>query len=47
MSNPISFPNARKPSARELSMRSNVLYQFWRFIVLNVKMIIMVTLGHH
>ena len=47
MSNLTTFPNARKPSARELGMRSNVLYQLWRFVVLNIKMIVMVTLGHH
>ena len=47
MSHLTSFPNARKPSDGELRMRSNVFFQLWRFIVLNVKMVIMVTLGHH
>jgi len=47
MNTPISFPNARKPSKGELRRRSNVLIQFWRFIVLNLKMLIMVTIGHH
>jgi len=28
-------------------MRSNVLFQLWRFVILNIKMVIMVTLGHH
>mgnify|MGYP006270259419 CR=1 FL=1 len=47
MSHLTTFPEARKPSASELRMRSNVLFQLWRFVILNVKMVIMVTLGHH
>ncbi len=47
MSHLTSFPSARKPSAGELRRRSNPFYQFWRFILLNLKMIVMVTLGHH
>lgn len=47
MINLTTFPNARKPSDRELRARSNVLIQAWRFAVLNVKMIVMVTKGHH
>ena len=47
MSNLTSFPNARKPSKKELRRRSNPVVQLWRFIVLNVKMLIMATIGHH
>ena len=47
MSHVTSFPDARVPSKGELSARSNVFVQAWRFAVLNVKMIMMVTKGHH
>lgn len=47
MSNVTSFPDARKPSQREVRARSNVLVQAWRFAVLNLKMITIVTKGHH
>lgn len=47
MSNVTTFPNARKPSPGELRARHNVFIQLWRFAVLNIKMIIMVTKGHH
>lgn len=47
MSDVTTFPNAYKPSARELRARNNVLVQLWRFAVLNIKMIVIVTKGHH
>lgn len=47
MGNVRTFPEARKPGEKELKSRSNVLRQGWRFAVLNVKMITMVSKGHH
>lgn len=42
-----TFPEARVPSAQELRARRNVLVQLWRFAILNIKMVVMITLGHH
>jgi hypothetical protein len=47
MSNLTTFPDAHLPSDKEVRARSNLLVQFWRFAILNVKMIVMVTKGHH
>jgi len=47
MSHLTTFPDARIPSESELRARRNVLVQAWRFAVLNVKMIVMVSKGHH
>ena len=47
MSNLTTFPDARLPSDKEVRARRNVLVQFWRFAILNMKMIVMVTKGHH
>jgi hypothetical protein len=35
------------PTKRTLRMRSSFLFQFWRFGWINVRMIGMVTKGHH
>lgn len=47
MSHLTTFPNAPQPSASEIRARSNLLIQLVRFAVLNLKMIVMVTKGHH
>ncbi len=47
MSNVITFTEAHVPSKRELRARTNLIVQLWRFAVLNVKMLVMVTKGHH
>ncbi len=47
MSNITTFPDAHLPTAGELRARKNVLIQAWRFAILNLKMILMVTKGHH
>ena len=47
MSHATSFPEARKPSSREIKARGNVVVQAWRFAMLNLKMIAIVTKGHH
>jgi hypothetical protein len=47
MSNLTTFPDARVPSDSELRARTNVLVQAWRFALLNLKMIAMVSKGHH
>ena len=47
MSNLTTFPNALLPTERQVRARSNLFIQAARFAVLNVKMIVMVTKGHH
>jgi hypothetical protein len=47
MSNLTTFPDARLPSDSEVRARRNLLLQGWRFAVLNLKMVMMVTKGHH
>ena len=47
MSNLTTFPSAPLPSDKELRARRNVVRQAWRFVVLNGKMLTMVTKGHH
>lgn len=47
MSNPVSFPLAPLPTDSQVRMRSNLIVQAWRFAVLNAKMMVMVTKGHH
>lgn len=42
-----TFPNAPLPDAKEVKARTSVVRQAWRFAILNVKMITMVTKGHH
>lgn len=43
----MTFPAAHLPDERELKARSSLLRQTFRFAVLNIKMITMVTKGHH
>lgn len=47
MTNVTTFPNAPLPTERQVRARSNLFIQAARFAVLNVKMIVMVTKGHH
>ena len=47
MSNLTTFPDAHVPTDAELRARKNILVQAWRFAILNLKMIAMVTKGHH
>ncbi|MFN8171251.1 MAG: hypothetical protein U0R65_05220 [Candidatus Nanopelagicales bacterium] len=47
MSNVTTFALSSPPSARAVRARRNVLVQAWRFAVLNLKMLVMVTKGHH
>lgn len=47
MSNLTTYPTARVPSAGEVRARKNLLVQVVRFAALNIKMIVMVTKGHH
>ena len=47
MSNLTTYPQASAPSDSEVRARKNVLVQLVRFVALNVKMIVMVTKGHH
>lgn len=47
MSELTTYPEARVPSAGEVRARKNVLIQAVRFAALNIKMVVMVTKGHH
>jgi len=47
MSNLTTFPNAPLATEADLRARKNLFIQIGRFAVLNVKMILMVTKGHH
>jgi hypothetical protein len=47
MCNITTFPNAPLPSDAEVRARKNLFVQAGRFVVLNVKMIVMVTKAHH
>lgn len=47
MDNLTTFPDAPQPDAHEIKARTSFLRQGWRFAVLNLKMIAMVTKGHH
>lgn len=47
MTNVVTFSGTREPSKREIRARTNLVYQLWRFIVLNIKMLKMVSKGHH
>ena len=47
MSNLTTYPQAHLPSDSEVRARKNVLVQLFRFAALNLKMVAMVTKGHH
>lgn len=47
MDNVTTFADAPLPDRKELKARRSLLRQSWRFAVLNLKMITMVTKGHH
>lgn len=47
MSDLTTFPNAPLPTDAQVRARNNLFIQAARFAVLNVKMIVMVTKGHH
>ena len=47
MSNLTTFSSAPLPTAGQVKARNNLVVQAWRFAVLNTKMILMVTKGHH
>lgn len=47
MTNLTTFPNAPLPTEGQVRARKNLFIQAGRFAVLNVKMILMVTKGHH
>jgi hypothetical protein len=42
-----TFPNAPLPDQKEVKARTSVVRQAWRFAILNVRMITMVTKRHH
>lgn len=47
MNHVTTFPDAPLPSEKELRARTSVIRQGWRFAVLNLKMLAMVTKAHH
>jgi len=47
MNNITQFAEARVPSDSEVRARGNLLIQVWRFAILNLKMMRMITHGHH
>lgn len=47
MSNLTTFPQAPKPSEKDLRGRTSIVRQGWRFAVLNLKMMAMIRKGHH
>lgn len=42
----LDLSHARVPSASEVRMRNNLVWQLLRFVVLNLKMVKMITIGH-
>lgn len=47
MTDVTTFPEAHLPDEKEIKARNSLVRQGWRFAVLNLKMITMVTKGHH
>lgn len=47
MGNATTFPNATLPTERQVRARRNLFIQAVRFAALNIKMIVMITKGHH
>lgn len=42
----LDLSKARVPGVAEVRMRKNLLWQAYRFLVLNLKMVKMITKGH-
>lgn len=47
MSDVVTFTNSQAPTKKELKARTNVLVQLIRFVSLNLRMLKMITKGHH
>jgi hypothetical protein len=47
MDNFADLTGAPRPIEKTLRMRKNILFQFWRFISLNVRMVAMILKGDH
>lgn len=47
MSHVTTFPDAMQPTGREVLHRTMLFPQLGKFVVLNLKMIKMVRMGHH
>lgn len=47
MDNYTDLSGAPRPIDKTLKMRKNVLFQFWRFVSLNVRMVAMIFKGDH
>jgi hypothetical protein len=47
MDNFADLTGAPRPIEKTLRMRKNILFQFWRFISLNVRMVVMIFKGDH
>lgn len=42
-----SIAHAPLPTEKTLRFRKNLLIQFWRFIIINLKMLAMIRKGHN
>jgi|Laugresbdmm110sn_1035088.scaffolds.fasta_scaffold51513_3 hypothetical protein len=47
MSDVVTFTNSQVPTKSELKARANVLVQLFRFVSLNIRMLKMISKGHH
>jgi hypothetical protein len=47
MSDVVTFTNSQAPTEREVKARTNVLVQLIRFVSLNLRMLRMISKGHH
>jgi hypothetical protein len=47
MSDVVTFTQSQVPSRKELKARTNVVFQLIRFVSLNLRMLRMITKGHH
>ena len=42
-----SIAQAPLPTEKTLRFRKNVVFQFWRFVAINIKMLKLIRKGHH
>lgn len=47
MDNFADLSGAPLPIKKTLKMRKNILFQFWRFVSLNLRMVLMIFKGDH
>jgi hypothetical protein len=47
MSDVVSFTHSQVPTEKEINARTNLLVQLIRFVSLNLRMLKMISKGHH